>query len=123
MDYDIDKEEFILKNGKSIIHYINLDGSPSTKNKAPFMCEYIYDDSNVLISHNISNNIYLGIGNSDKNSSYPKEDLSKIKRIDFNLSVDIINKLEELASERNITSSKMISYLVEKEFNDNLDKI
>ena len=106
-DEDVAQEEIPLANGKSVIQYIEQDGSPSTKFSATFMCEYIYNDNGVLVSHNISNNPYI-IKNNDSESNEIKE-----KRISLFLSEDTINKLNELANAENKTKSEFITQLID----------
>lgn len=106
-DEDVAQEEMPLANGKAIIQYIEQDGSPSTKFKATFMCEYIYNNDGVLLNHNISNNPYI-IKNSDSES----DNEIKEKRISLFLSEDTINKLDELAKVENKTKSEFITQLI-----------
>lgn len=105
---DVEREEMSLENGKAIIQYIEQDGTPSTKFTATFMCEYIYNNEGVLVSHNIFNNPHY----IDKTQETQEEDKSKIRKINFYLSVDTIDKLNRLANENNLGKSEMISELI-----------
>lgn len=104
----ITQEEISLENGKSIIKYINEDGSLSNKSTATFMCEYIYDNEDSLVSQNIFNNPYI---NKYKSKI---EDISKIRKIHFYLSVDTINKINILADKKNMDKSELITELINK---------
>lgn len=106
-DEDVAQEEMPLANGKSVIQYIEQDGSPSTKFSATFMCEYIYNNEGVLVAHNISNNPYFG-ANIDNSDDTPKE-----KRISLFLSENTINKLEKLAKANNLSKSEFITQLID----------
>lgn len=105
---DVAEEEIPVANGKYVIQYIEQDGTPSTKFKATFMCEYLYDDNGVLLSHNIFNNPHLG---EDIDNSKDSEEI-KTKRITLHLSEDTINKLNELANKENKTKSEFITQLI-----------
>ena len=109
---DVEREERSLENGKSIIQYIEQDGTQSTKFSATFMCEYIYNNDGVLVSHNIFNNPYY----IDKTQEKQEDDKSKIRKINFYLSVDTIDKLNKLANEKNMGKSEMISELIDNAF-------
>lgn len=109
---DVEKEELILENGKSIIQYIEQDGTPSTKFTATFMCEYIYNNEGVLVSHNIFNNPHY----IDKNQDKFEEEKSRIRKINFYLSVDTIDKLNKLSTENNRGKSEMITELINNAF-------
>lgn len=109
---DVEREERSLENGKAVIQYIEQDGNSSTKFTATFMCEYIYNDDGVLVSHNIFNNPYY----VDKTQEKAEEDKSKIRKLNFYLSVDTIEKLNKLANENNLGKSEMISELINNAF-------
>lgn len=111
---DVEKEEMFLENGKSVIQYIEQDGTPSTKFAATFMCEYIYNNEGVLVSHNIFNNPYYIDNTQEKH----EEDKSKIRKINFYLSVDTMDKLNELSNENNRGKSEMITELIDNAFNN-----
>lgn len=110
----ISKEEFPLENGKAVIQYIDESGNLSTKSTATFMCEYIYDNDGLLLSHNVSNNPYFVEDNCNKNDGLNDStyELNKFRKINFKLSLDTINKLNEMAEKKNITKSKLIEELV-----------
>lgn len=109
---DVEKEEMILENGKSVIQYIEQDGTPSTKFTATFMCEYIYNNEGVLVSHNLFNNPYY----IDKTQETKEEDKSKIRKVNFYLSADTMDKLNKLANENNKGKSEMIADLINNAF-------